>query len=165
MQIWAVLEPQFQPLSWYSPINFVVPISKKARGPMQQMRLCGNSVDPSALARMDVAIADFIHSHLLPFSISSDAKLLQIVEIAKQLGLYFLVQCFLLHSILVLTHKTYLTHISSRQTGTWWVAPLTISMTPTGRLKWIPSCLKPGYLVWPCLGMVQLSRLVLLLTF
>jgi hypothetical protein len=29
--------------------------------------ICGNSVDPNAPARMDVAIADFIHSHLLPF--------------------------------------------------------------------------------------------------
>ena len=37
-------------------------------------------------SKMDVAIADFIHSHLLLFSITSDAKLLKIKEIAKQLG-------------------------------------------------------------------------------
>jgi hypothetical protein len=73
------------------PNQFFVPISKKARGPMQQMRLCGNSADPSAPASMDVAITDFIHSHLLPFSIASDAKLLQIIEIAKQLGQTYVV--------------------------------------------------------------------------
>jgi hypothetical protein len=36
-------------------------------------------------------IADFIHSHLLPFSIASDAKLLQIIEIAKQFGQTYVV--------------------------------------------------------------------------
>jgi hypothetical protein len=50
------------------------------------MRLCGNSVDPGAATRMDVAIADFVHSHLLPFSIGSDAKLHQIIKIARQLA-------------------------------------------------------------------------------
>ncbi len=58
---------------------------------MQQMRFCGNNADPSAPATMDVAIADFIHSHLLPFSIASDAKLPQIIEIAKQLGQTYVV--------------------------------------------------------------------------
>ena len=58
---------------------------------MQQMRLCGNSADPSAPAKMDVAIADFIHSHLLPFSIASDAKLLKIIEFANQLGQTFVI--------------------------------------------------------------------------
>jgi hypothetical protein len=65
--------------------NFA-PMGKEARGPMQQMKLCGNSADPSAPARMDIAIADFIHSRLLPFSIASEAKLPTIIEIAKQLG-------------------------------------------------------------------------------
>mgnify|MGYP006158173241 CR=1 FL=1 len=58
---------------------------------MQQMRLCGNSANPSAPAKMDVAIADFIHSHLLPFSVASDTKLLKIIEIAKQLGQTYVV--------------------------------------------------------------------------
>ncbi len=71
-----------------SQTNLFAPMGKKAWGPMQQMRLCGNSADPSAPApaRMDIVIADFIHSHLLPFSITSDIKLLKIIEIAKQLG-------------------------------------------------------------------------------
>ncbi len=58
---------------------------------MLQMKLCGNSTNPSAPARMDVAVADFIHSHLLPFSIASDAKMLKIIEIAKQLGQTYVV--------------------------------------------------------------------------
>ena len=66
-------------------------LSKKARSPMLQMKLCGNSTDPSAPGRMDVAVADFIHSHLLPFSIASDAKMLKIIEIAKQLGQKYVV--------------------------------------------------------------------------
>ncbi len=67
------------------------PISKKARAPMLQMKICGNSTDPSAPARMDVAIADFIHSYLLPFSIATDAKMLKIIEIAKQLDQTYVV--------------------------------------------------------------------------
>ena len=66
-------------------------ISKKARAPMLQMKLCGNSTNPSAPARMDVAIADFIHSHLLPFSIATDVKMLKIIEIATQLGQTYVV--------------------------------------------------------------------------
>jgi hypothetical protein len=58
---------------------------------MLQMKLCGNSTNSSAPARRDVAIADFIHSHLLPFSIATDAKMLKIIEIAKQLGQSYVV--------------------------------------------------------------------------
>ena len=58
---------------------------------MQQMRLCGNSANLSAPAKMDIVITDFIHSHLLPFSIASDAKLLRIIEIAKHLGQTYVV--------------------------------------------------------------------------
>jgi hypothetical protein len=58
---------------------------------MLQMKICGNSTDPSAPARMDVAITDFIHSHLLPFSIATDAKMLKIIEIAKQLDQTYVV--------------------------------------------------------------------------
>jgi hypothetical protein len=56
------------------------PISKKARAPMLQIIFCENSTNPSAPARMDVAIAEFIHSHLLPFSIATDAKMLKIIR-------------------------------------------------------------------------------------
>ena len=58
---------------------------------MQQMRLCGTSANQAVPAKMDVAIADFIHSHLLPFSIASDAKLLKIIKIAKQFGQTYVV--------------------------------------------------------------------------
>ena len=34
---------------------------------------------------MDVAIADLIHSNLLPFSLSDDAKLVKIIDIARHL--------------------------------------------------------------------------------
>ena len=39
------------------------------------MKLCGNSVDPNAAGRMNIAIADFLHSHCLPFSLATDPKL------------------------------------------------------------------------------------------
>ena len=58
---------------------------------MLQMKLCGNSINPSAPARMNVVIAGLIHSHLLPFSIATDAKMLKIIEIAKQLGQTYVV--------------------------------------------------------------------------
>ena len=50
------------------------------------MKLCGNSVDPNAAGRMNVAIADFLHSHCLPFSLANDPKLTKILEIARTLG-------------------------------------------------------------------------------
>ncbi len=50
------------------------------------MKLCGNAIDPNAPAHMDVAIADFIHSHLLPFSSAQDPKLVKIIEEARKLG-------------------------------------------------------------------------------
>jgi hypothetical protein len=50
------------------------------------MKLCGNAIDPNAPACMDVAIADFIHSHLLPFSLAQDPKLMKIIEEARKLG-------------------------------------------------------------------------------
>jgi len=50
------------------------------------MKLCGNSIDPNAPARMDVTIADFIHSHCLPFSLAQDPKLMKIIEEARKLG-------------------------------------------------------------------------------
>ena len=59
---------------------------KPKSGPVTQMKLCGNSIDPDAPARMDVAIADFIHSHCLPFSLAQDPKLMKIIEEARKLG-------------------------------------------------------------------------------
>jgi hypothetical protein len=50
------------------------------------MKLCGNSIDPNAPARMDFAIVDFIHSHCLPFSLAQDLKLMKIIEEARKLG-------------------------------------------------------------------------------
>jgi hypothetical protein len=50
------------------------------------MRLCGNSVNLNATARMHVVIADFLHSHCLPFSLAEDAKLAKIIEIGRTLG-------------------------------------------------------------------------------
>jgi hypothetical protein len=50
------------------------------------MKLCGNAIDPNAPACMDVAKADFIHSHCLPFSLAQDLKLMKIIEEARKLG-------------------------------------------------------------------------------
>jgi hypothetical protein len=35
---------------------------------------------------MDVAITDFLHSHILPFSLAQDPKLVKIIDEAKKLG-------------------------------------------------------------------------------
>jgi hypothetical protein len=88
---WAVTEssslsgstPRSSTSGW-----FFHPRGKKAKGaPITQMKLCGNAVDPpNAPACMDVAIADFIHSHLLPFSLAQDPKLMKIIEEARKLG-------------------------------------------------------------------------------
>ena len=50
-----------------------------------QMLLCKLN-DPNAPALMDVAIADFLHSHCLPFSLADDKKLMRVVEVARTLG-------------------------------------------------------------------------------
>jgi hypothetical protein len=65
--------------------------SKKSKsGAVTQMKLCGNAIDPNATACMDVAIADFIHSHCLPFSLAGDLKLIRIIEEAINLGLLYM---------------------------------------------------------------------------
>jgi hypothetical protein len=70
-----------------TPSLFFNPRGKKLKsGPVTQMKLCGNAVDPNAPDCMDVAIADFIHSHLLPFSLAQDPKLMKIIEEARKLG-------------------------------------------------------------------------------
>ena len=56
---------------------------------MTQMKICGNSVDPNAAAQMHVAIADFLHSHCLPFYLAEDPKLAKIIEIGRTLGLNY----------------------------------------------------------------------------
>ena len=42
--------------------------------------------DPEAPALMDVAIADFLHSHCLPFLLADDKELMRIIEVARNLG-------------------------------------------------------------------------------
>jgi hypothetical protein len=68
--------------------SFFQPQGKKFKsdGGLTQMKLCGNSVDPNAAGRMNIAIADFLHSHCLPFSMANDPKLAKIIEIARTLG-------------------------------------------------------------------------------
>ena len=68
--------------------SFFDPKSKKPKSNSTgtQMKLCGNPVDPNAGARMDVAITDFLHSHLLPFSLAQDPKLIKIIDEARKLG-------------------------------------------------------------------------------
>jgi hypothetical protein len=47
------------------------------------MKLCGNAIDPNAPACVDVAIADFIHCHCLPFLLAGDPKLMKIIKEAS----------------------------------------------------------------------------------
>ena len=63
-------------------------LSKKARASGKQMKLCGNAVDPDAPERMHMAIADFIHSNCLPFSLAEDPKFLKLLQVGKSLGMY-----------------------------------------------------------------------------
>ncbi len=61
--------------------------SKKSKsGVVTQMKHCGNAIDPNAPTHMDVAIADFIHSHCLPFSLAGDPKLMKTIKEARNLG-------------------------------------------------------------------------------
>ncbi len=68
--------------------SFFQPQAKKfkSEGGLMQMKLCGNSVDPNAAGRMNVAIADILHSHCLPISLANDPKLAKIIKIARTLG-------------------------------------------------------------------------------
>ena len=64
-------------------------VSKSSRaGALRQMKLCGNAVDQDAPEKMNIAIADFIHSNCLPFSLADDPKFLKLIEVAKTLGKY-----------------------------------------------------------------------------
>ncbi len=67
--------------------NFVSKPAGAGRASMQ-MKLCGNVVDPDAAEKMNIAIADFIHSNCLPFSLADDPKFVKLIEVAKSLGKY-----------------------------------------------------------------------------
>lgn len=45
-----------------------------------------HAIDLRAGDRMNIAIADFIHSNCLPFSLANDAKLMKIIDEARNLG-------------------------------------------------------------------------------
>jgi hypothetical protein len=51
------------------------------------MKLCGNAVDLDTPEKMNIAIADFIHSNCLPFSLAEDPKFLKLIMVAKSLGI------------------------------------------------------------------------------
>ena len=71
--------------------SFFQPVPKRTKkveqqgGGMRQMKLYGNAINPQSVIRMDVAIADFLHSHCLPFSLAEDSKLMTIIDIARNL--------------------------------------------------------------------------------
>ncbi len=46
---------------------------------MMQLKLCGPKSYSNAPAMTDVALADFLHSHCLPFSLAEDPKLLEMI--------------------------------------------------------------------------------------
>ena len=55
---------------------------------LQQMKLCTSDIPTNAIAgqRMDIAVADFMHSHMLPFSLTECPKFLKLLYTAKSLG-------------------------------------------------------------------------------
>ena len=59
---------------------------------MQQMKLCTSDIPTNAIAgqRMDIAVANFMHSHMLPFSLTECPKFLKLLETAKSLGTGYL---------------------------------------------------------------------------
>ena len=55
------------------------------------MKLCGRDAnDPIANQRMDIAIADFVHSNCLPFSLTRCPKFLKVIAEAKNVGRKYL---------------------------------------------------------------------------
>ncbi len=55
------------------------------------MKLCGRDVnDPIANQRMDIAIADFVHSNCLSFSLTRCPKFLKVIAEAKNVGTKYL---------------------------------------------------------------------------
>ncbi len=59
---------------------------------MQQMKLCTSDFPTNAIAgqRMDIAITDFMHSHMLPFSLTECPRFLKLLNTAKSLGTGYL---------------------------------------------------------------------------
>ena len=53
---------------------------------MMLLKLCGPRTDPEAPLKMDIALADFLHSHCLPFTLAEDPKMLQMLQVARSLG-------------------------------------------------------------------------------
>jgi hypothetical protein len=53
---------------------------------MMQLKLCGPKTNPNAPAMMDVVLADFLHSHCLPFALAEDPKLLEMIQVVRSLG-------------------------------------------------------------------------------
>jgi hypothetical protein len=64
--------------------------AKKVRnaqnGGMMQLKICDPKSNPNAPVMMDVALADFLHSHCLPFSLAEDPKLLEMIQVVQLLG-------------------------------------------------------------------------------
>jgi hypothetical protein len=55
------------------------------------MKLCGRDInEPIANQCMDIAIADFVHSNCLPFSLTRCPKILKIIAEAKNIGTKYL---------------------------------------------------------------------------
>jgi hypothetical protein len=56
------------------------------------MKLCTSDIPTNAIAgqRMDIAIANFTHSHMLPFFLIECPKFLKLIETAKTLGTGYL---------------------------------------------------------------------------
>ena len=60
---------------------------------MQQMKLCTSDISTNAVAgqRMDIAVVDFMHSHMLPFSLKECPKFLKkLIKTAKTLDTGYL---------------------------------------------------------------------------
>jgi hypothetical protein len=60
---------------------------------LQQMKLCTSDIPTkNAIAgqHMDIAVADFMHSHMLPFSLTECPKFLKLLNTAKSLGTGYL---------------------------------------------------------------------------
>jgi hypothetical protein len=74
---------------WGTSSQFVPSLSKPKQHPQPkgQQMLFGNALLPDANNACHIAIADFIHSNALPFSLSNCLKLLMIIDVLKNLGL------------------------------------------------------------------------------
>ena len=88
---WTLVITATSSISTGTPVSSFPSTNKKARNSpsghgMMQLKLCGPKTDPSAPLKMDIALADFLHSHCLPFALAEDPKLLQLLQVACSLG-------------------------------------------------------------------------------